>query len=356
MKSRWTITIAIATFVAAAVYRGPETACGQAAPRAAVGPKVAGVEAQSLGLVHEGFDQPIAADFAPGLIAPKEPPAPLAERLPALMPSGARVLWLPGYWGRDDARKDFIWVSGAWRVPPPGQRWLPGYWSKAEGGFQWTPGFWIAAAAQQIHYSAAPPKSQEAGPETPAPSPNHFYLPGYWVARGGDFAWQAGYWAQGKRGWVWTPARYSWTPAGAVFVAGYWDYPLTSRGQLQSQASALPLAPTDTSARNRAAQFAKHLHDLAGQRRQMETASPTPSDADQAPPAQSLRLPKLPAALAGGAGAVRPASAAAADSLPGIGGQRVPGASGRSVPGLGGRVVPGVRDALPGIELQKPEE
>jgi hypothetical protein len=311
---------------------------------------------QSLGPVHEGFDQPIAADATPGPIAPKGPPAALAERLPAFMPSAAHVLWLPGYWGWDEARKDFAWVSGAWRVPPPGQRWVPGYWSKAEGGFQRTPGFWIAAAAQQIQYHAAPPKSQEAGPETPAPSPDHFYLPGYWIARGGDFAWQAGYWAQRKPGWVWTPAHYSWTPAGAAFVAGYWDYPLASRGLLQSKATSLPLTPVDASARNRAAQLAKHLHDLAGQRRQTETASPAANDAGQAPPILALRLPKLPAALAGGASVRGPANAAAADSLPGIGGRRVPGTSGRSVPGLGGRVVPGVRDALPGIELQKPEE
>jgi hypothetical protein len=31
---------------------------------------------------------------------------------------------------------------------------------------------------------------------------------------------------------VWNPAGYSWTPSGCIFVDGYWDYPLASRGVL----------------------------------------------------------------------------------------------------------------------------
>jgi hypothetical protein len=31
---------------------------------------------------------------------------------------------------------------------------------------------------------------------------------------------------------VWSPARYTWTPAGCIFVDGYWDYPLSTRGLL----------------------------------------------------------------------------------------------------------------------------
>jgi hypothetical protein len=280
------------------------------------------------------------------------------------------VLWLPGYWGWDDDRQDFIWIRGGWRVPPPGERWIPGYWAKAEGGFQRTPGFWAATGEQQIHYHS-PPKSKETGPKNPPPSPIHFYLPGYWIARGDAFAWQAGYWAQAKPGWVWTPAHYSWTPVGAVFVSGYWDYPLARRGLLfasvavdqtvrldqppQSKAPPLALVPVDASARNRATLFAKHLHDLAVLRQQTETTSTAPG-AGKSAPAKSLRLPKLPAALAGGVGVGGSSTAAAVDSLPGIDGRRVPGASGRSLPGLGGRVVPGVRDPLPGVELQKSDE
>src|SRR5262249_45996891 len=33
-------------------------------------------------------------------------------------------------------------------------------------------------------------------------------------------------------GWVWVPAHYIWTPAGFVFVEGYWDYALADRGLL----------------------------------------------------------------------------------------------------------------------------
>jgi hypothetical protein len=35
-----------------------------------------------------------------------------------------------------------------------------------------------------------------------------------------------------RRGWVWVPAHYTWTPAGYVFVDGYWDYTLRDRGLL----------------------------------------------------------------------------------------------------------------------------
>lgn len=371
MKSFLTRTTAIAAFCAAAACAGPEAACSQTAARAGAGPNSSEIESRTRGLIHEGFDQPIADDPTPGLIVPEAPPALLGEQPPAARPSGAHVLWLPGYWSWDDGRQEFVWIRGAWRVPPPGERWIPGYWAKTEGGFQRTPGFWAAASEQQIRYCSTPPKSEETGPETPPPSPNHFYLPGYWIARGDAFAWQAGYWAQAKPGWVWTPAHYSWTPAGAVFVSGYWDYPLARRGQLfapdaadqavrrdqlsQSKESPLPLVGVDASARNRAALFAKHLHDIAVLRQQTETTS-TAAGGGKSAPAKSLRLPKLPAALAGGVGAAGSSTAAAVDSLPGIDGRRVPGASGRGLPGLGGRVVPGVRDPLPGVELQKSDE
>ena len=40
------------------------------------------------------------------------------------------------------ADKDFEWVSGVWRVPPPNQRWVAGYWTAVNGGYSWVPGFW----------------------------------------------------------------------------------------------------------------------------------------------------------------------------------------------------------------------
>lgn len=191
-----------------------------------------GIEVQTRGPVHEAFAEPIAFDSVAALVVSQAPPAPFEEVAPAIKPAGSHVVWLPGYWGWDDDRQGFVWISGVWRVPPPGARWIPGYWSRREEGYSWTAGFWTASSTVQIRYLPAPPKSVEAGPSSPAPSPNHFYVPGHWTAHGEKYDWQAGYWTQAKPGWVWEPARYVSTPAGSVFVPGRWDYPLAQRGLL----------------------------------------------------------------------------------------------------------------------------
>src|SRR5207244_3348069 len=44
--------------------------------------------------------------------------------------------------------------------------------------------------------------------------------------------WRPGIWVLHRPGWVWIPAHFCWTPCGYVFVDGYWDYPLQTRGIL----------------------------------------------------------------------------------------------------------------------------
>ena len=44
--------------------------------------------------------------------------------------------------------------------------------------------------------------------------------------------WRPGFWIEYRPNWVWVPAHYRWTPLGYVFVDGYWDYPLATRGVL----------------------------------------------------------------------------------------------------------------------------
>src|SRR5262245_15793243 len=89
--------------------------------------------------VHEGFAQPQDLQSAPAPLAPREPPAPLVETAPAERPEGDDVHWIPGYWQWDDERKDFIWITGSWRTPPPGRKWAPGAYVKTEQGWQRTP-------------------------------------------------------------------------------------------------------------------------------------------------------------------------------------------------------------------------
>ena len=181
------------------------------------------------GPLHEAFAEPVTFNPEPGLVVPKAPPEPVPEMPPEIKPDSSAV-WFSGYWAWDDEREDFIWVSGVYRVLPPGQRWIPGYWRQTSGGYQWVAGFWTPAEAQQVEYLPPPPESLEQGPSSPAPSEDYFWINGCWEYDTGRYLWRAGYWAAGHDGWVWVPAHYAWTPYGCLYVPGYWDYQLIDRG------------------------------------------------------------------------------------------------------------------------------
>ncbi|MGI6415391.1 MAG: hypothetical protein ACOX1P_06945 [Thermoguttaceae bacterium] len=181
------------------------------------------------GPLHEAFAEPVTFDPQPGLVVPKGPPEPVPEMPPAVKPDDDAV-WISGYWAWDDQREDYIWVSGVYRVFPPGQRWVPGYWRQADNGYQWVPGLWTPVEAQQVEYLPPPPESLEQGPSSPAPSEDHFWINGCWEYENTGYLWRPGYWAAGHDGWVWVPAHYAWTPYGCIYVPGYWDYQLVNRG------------------------------------------------------------------------------------------------------------------------------
>ena len=83
---------------------------------------------------------PVPADYA----ADTAPPAPVTEEQPASPEQGD--VWVPGYWWWSVPFHRYVWVSGAWRNPPPDQVWTPGNWvSNPEGKYVWVPGFWGAA-------------------------------------------------------------------------------------------------------------------------------------------------------------------------------------------------------------------
>jgi hypothetical protein len=143
------------------------------------------------------------------------------------------VQWIGGYWAWDGDRQDFLWVSGVWRVPPPGRQWVPGYWNQVDGGWQWVPGFWAPQRQEQLPYlSEPPPPSLDNGPSVPPPNDDSIYVPGCWDYRETRYLWRPGFWTAAQPGFVWTPASYCATPSGYLFVDGYWDYPLENRGLL----------------------------------------------------------------------------------------------------------------------------
>ena len=186
------------------------------------------------GPVHEAFAAPLVHDPNAAPTIEKQPPEPIQELPPDQKPAGQNVQWIPGYWSWDVSRSDFIWISGIWREPPPNSQWVPGYWHDVDGGHQWVAGTWIPVSTGQSQnqqsYLPPPPASLEAGPNSPPPSANVSWTPGYWSWQATGYAWRPGFWAAVQPNWIWIPAHYVWTPSGHLFVPGYWDHPVANRG------------------------------------------------------------------------------------------------------------------------------
>ena len=193
-------------------------------------PPVPGAEVQGRGPIHEGFAQPSVGGRPPAVV-PKEPPAPIAETPPAQRPAGD-VAWIPGYWSWDEERRDFLWITGTWRVAPAGRTWIPGSWTQANDGWRWVSGRWAASARAPAQYLPEPPASLDRGPSVPPDDPSSFYVPGAWQFDETRWLWRPGYYAAPRDGLVYTPPRYGWTPDGYVLVPGFWDRPLDARGTL----------------------------------------------------------------------------------------------------------------------------
>lgn len=211
-------------------------------------PPPKGVEVMARGPVHEAFAAP-SSEAIPTKPVAKQPPKPLDEMPPAEKPEG-NVIWIGGYWAWDDDRKDFLWVSGTWRTPPPGKQWIAGYWREEGERWQWVPGFWTAAAENQenkdVVYLPNPPEPPRIAPPGQAPVADCFYVPGVWLWNPAvaSYAWRAGYWARVQPGYVWVADHYNWTPSGFVFVPGYWDLAISRRGVLYAPVVISPTVVT----------------------------------------------------------------------------------------------------------------
>ena len=191
-----------------------------------------GEQVLTRGPVHEAFAGIVTFNPEPGVVVAKAPPDVIEELPPEERPEGDNVTWIPGYWGWDDERSDFLWVSGTWRALPPGRQWMAGYWGRSSQGYQWTSGYWADATERETTYLPPPPATVEVGPNIAAPSVDYGWSPGCWIWYQGRYAWRPGYWAQGRADWDWTPAHYVWSPRGYIFIGGFWDYPVERRGIL----------------------------------------------------------------------------------------------------------------------------
>ena len=191
-----------------------------------------GYEVMTRGPVHEAFAGTISYDPEPGIVVKIAPPELVEEIPPDHRPEGDNVTWIPGYWGWDEEQEIFLWISGIWRNLPPGREWVPGYWNEVVGAYQWISGFWEDATLTEVSYLPEPPRSLESGPSVAAISSEQIWIPGSWVWYETRYAWRSGYWTAPRENWVWTPSVYRWTPRGHIYVDGYWDYPVVSRGVL----------------------------------------------------------------------------------------------------------------------------
>ncbi len=193
------------------------------------------LELLTRGPLHEAFAVSPSDEPLPGVIVQRKPPVDVHEIPPeyeAAEGDESESIWIPGYWAWDEDREDFIWVSGAWRVSPPDRTWIPGYWHETDNGHQWISGFWAPLEVKELSYVEPPPATLENGPSIPAPSEQHFWIPGNWVHQTNSYNWHPGRWCAHREDRVWVPTHYVYTPSGCICINGYWDYQLPLRGQL----------------------------------------------------------------------------------------------------------------------------
>lgn len=230
---QWSIAPLSVALISVATIQPATQAQPPAAGGDAGGVEQPGTQVLTRGPIHEAFGQPTVFNPKPGLQIAKKPPQPVEELPPDEKPEGDNVSWLGGYWSWDEEKGDFMWVSGFWRVLPPGRQWIPGYWAENAGQYQWVGGYWGAAAQEQQEViKEPPPESLEQGAPPTSPSTEHIWAPGCWVYRDYRYMWRPGYWIVNQPGWAWVPACYSWTPCGYVYVDGYWDWSIRRRGVL----------------------------------------------------------------------------------------------------------------------------
>jgi hypothetical protein len=167
---------------------------------------------------------PVAADYS----ADVAPPAPVVEDQPPAPEPGET--WIPGYWWWSIPFHRYVWVSGAWRHPPPDQYWSAGSWGLVSGRYMWTPGYWGPRGyAREMIGVPPPPYRLEA--YGAAPGEGFLWTPGYYAWRGGSYEWIGGSWLRPPGvGYGWIEPRYVSVGGRYFLQPGRWDFAPARRG------------------------------------------------------------------------------------------------------------------------------
>ncbi len=196
------------------------------------------VKALTEGPLHEAFLSPPKDRESPRI--DKAPPPPIEER-PGVDPPDPRAQWIGGYWEWDRARSDFTWVTGTWRIAPPGRFWVNGYWKRDDQGWYRVSGFWSDRKTDRIDFRKdGPPADRPADEPGESPGAEYFFVPGQYFPDGNGVVWKPGFWAKVQPGWAWVPAQWVKQPEGWTFQEGYWDRTLEDRGTLFAPAQVAP--------------------------------------------------------------------------------------------------------------------
>lgn len=197
--------------------------------------------------IHEAFVQNYSEAIPLELIA-ATPPGARDEKPP--LSKNPLLKWIPGYWAWNRDKKDFVWICGTWRLPPPDRVWLKGYWTEVDNGWVWVRGAWMPDQAKTqtnwVYSKTLPPSAQneDTGQN---PGADSFWANGYWnfSTATGQYEWLSGSWQKFNPEWVYENAHWILRPEGYLFVPAFWDWNLEFRGIAYDCNNALPIGPSE---------------------------------------------------------------------------------------------------------------
>jgi hypothetical protein len=179
--------------------------------------------------VHEAFFQETHSALIYQAVS-EQPPQNIIEKVPSQ--NDPLTAWIPGYWEWDPDMRNYLWIGGVWRRPPPGHSWVPSFWLKIDDSWIRLRGFWKNERMENIHFIRD--EIPEDLDETMIDPPNldSFWIHGTWYYdnENKSFVWQNGRWESFDANWIYIPSFYVWRPDGYVNIEGYWDWPLDTRG------------------------------------------------------------------------------------------------------------------------------